>query len=106
MRSDRFRGVPSLLSRGYRGTQRPVTYAVYKVGIGKYLSDAFPIQSGLKQDIKSLLFNFHLECAIMRVPKKIRRDYSCIDHISFWSMVIMLVCCVDKQISQRVTYKL
>jgi hypothetical protein len=41
-----------------------------KVGIGKHLSDKFPIQNGLKQDVLSpLLFNFTLEYAIRKVQE-------------------------------------
>jgi hypothetical protein len=41
------------------------------VHIGKYQSDKFPIQNGLKQGdaLSSLLFNFGLEYAIKRVQK-------------------------------------
>jgi hypothetical protein len=40
-----------------------------KVRIGKYLSDTFPVQNGLKQGdaLTSLLFNFALEYAIRKV---------------------------------------
>jgi hypothetical protein len=39
-----------------------------EVRIGKHVSDSFPIQNGLKQDVLSpLLFNFALEYAIMKV---------------------------------------
>jgi hypothetical protein len=42
-----------------------------KVCIGKYLSDNFPIQNGLKQgdSLSPLLFNFALEDAIRRVQE-------------------------------------
>jgi hypothetical protein len=42
-----------------------------KVRIGKYLSDAFPVQNGLKQGdtLSPLLFNFALEYAIMKVQE-------------------------------------
>jgi hypothetical protein len=40
-----------------------------KVGIGKHLSDSFPIQNGLKQGdaLLLLLFNFTLEYAFRKV---------------------------------------
>jgi len=40
-----------------------------KVHIGKILSDAFPIQNGLKQGntLSSLLFNFAIEYAMRKV---------------------------------------
>jgi hypothetical protein len=43
-----------------------------KVRIGKYLSDNFPIQNGLKQGdaLSPLLFNFALEYAIKKVQEK------------------------------------
>ena len=42
-----------------------------KVRVGKYLSDKFPIQNGLKQRdaLSPLLFNFALEYAIMKVQE-------------------------------------
>jgi hypothetical protein len=42
-----------------------------KVRIGKYLSDNFPIQNGLKQGnaLSPLLFNFVLEYAIRKVQE-------------------------------------
>jgi hypothetical protein len=45
-------------------THQLLVYAAYsKVRIGKYLSDNFPIQNGLKQGdaLSPLLFNFALE---------------------------------------------
>jgi hypothetical protein len=42
-----------------------------KIHIGKYLSDTFPIQNGLKQGdaLSPLLFNFALDYAIRKVQK-------------------------------------
>jgi hypothetical protein len=42
-----------------------------KIRTGKYLSETFPIQSGLKQGdaLSPLLFNFGLECAIRKVQE-------------------------------------
>jgi hypothetical protein len=40
-----------------------------KVHIGKYLSDSFPIQNGLKQRNAPLLFNFALEYANRKVEE-------------------------------------
>jgi hypothetical protein len=41
-----------------------------RVCIGKNLSDKFPIQNGLKQDVfSSVLFNFALEYAIRRIQE-------------------------------------
>jgi hypothetical protein len=44
---------------------------MYKVRIGKYLSDSFPIQNGLKQGdaLLPLLFNFAVEYAIRKVQE-------------------------------------
>jgi hypothetical protein len=41
------------------------------VRIGKYLSDSFLIQNGLKQGdaVSPLLFNFALACAIMKIQE-------------------------------------
>jgi hypothetical protein len=45
-----------------------------KVHIGKYLSDNFPIQNGLKQEpITPLLFNVTLEYAIREAQKTSRK---------------------------------
>jgi hypothetical protein len=43
-----------------------------KVRMGKLLSDKFPIQNGLKQGdaLSPLIFNFALEYAIRKVPRK------------------------------------
>jgi hypothetical protein len=43
-----------------------------RVRIGKYLSDKFPIQNGLKQGdaLSALIFNFALEYTIRRVQEK------------------------------------
>jgi hypothetical protein len=41
-----------------------------EVRVGEHLSDTFPIQDGLKQDVLlPLLFNFHLEYAIRKVQE-------------------------------------
>jgi hypothetical protein len=42
-----------------------------KVRIGKYLSDTFPIQNGLKEGyaLSPLIFNFGLEYAIRKVQE-------------------------------------
>jgi hypothetical protein len=42
-----------------------------KVGIGKHLSDSFPIQNGLNQEdaLSPLLFNFALENAIRKAQE-------------------------------------
>jgi retron-type reverse transcriptase len=44
---------------------------IRKVGIGKHLSDSFPIQNGLKQEeaLSPLLFNFALEYARRKVQE-------------------------------------
>jgi hypothetical protein len=58
------------LNENYTKVHRPVD---------KYLSDEFPIQSGLKQgDVLSpLLFNFTLELATQsRTPKKTKTDWN------------------------------
>jgi hypothetical protein len=46
-----------------------------KVRIVKLLSDKFPIQNGLKQGdaLSPLLFNFALEYAIRKNPRKLNR---------------------------------
>jgi hypothetical protein len=48
-----------------------------KTRIGKYLSDTFPIQNGLKQvdALSPLLFNYALEYAIRKVGLKLNRTH-------------------------------
>jgi hypothetical protein len=48
---------------------------ISKVRIGKYLSDSFPIQNGLKQVdyISPLLSNFDLEYVIRQVQENYKR---------------------------------
>jgi hypothetical protein len=43
----------------------------YRVRLGRYLTDMFPIKNGLKQgdDLSPLLFNFSLEYVIRRVQE-------------------------------------
>jgi hypothetical protein len=55
-----------------------------KVRIGKYLSDSSSVQNGLKQGhaLSPLLFNFALECTIMKVEEnkagmKLNSDIAC-----------------------------
>jgi hypothetical protein len=44
-----------------------------RIRIGKYLSDSFLVQNGLKQGdvLSALLFNFALECVIREVQEKL-----------------------------------
>ena len=46
-----------------------LTETYSRVGVGKNLSDVFPIMNGLKQGdaLSSLLLNFALECAFRRL---------------------------------------
>jgi hypothetical protein len=66
-----------------------------KVRIGKLLSDTFPIQNRLKQGdaLLPLLFNFALDYAI-RKSKKMKMVWNWMGHISYWSMLMMLICWV------------
>jgi hypothetical protein len=57
-----------------------------KFHIGKHLSDAFPIQNSLKKGdaLLPLLFSFASEYAI-------RKDWNGTEHISFWSMLKLII---------------
>jgi uncharacterized protein YkwD len=68
-----------------------LTETYSSVGVGKNLSDMFPIRNGLRQRdaLSSLLFNFALEDAIRRV--QVNQDVlKIMVHTSFWFMPMML----------------
>jgi hypothetical protein len=66
-----------------------------KFCIGKNLSDAFPIQNGLKQGdtLSPLLFNFALGYAIRKI-KENQKELKLNENISYWSMLMMLIHCI------------
>jgi hypothetical protein len=57
------------------------------VHLGKYLSDTFPIQNGLKQGdaLLTLLLSFALEYATTKVQENVVR------HISFCPMMMIMM---------------
>jgi hypothetical protein len=66
-----------------------------KIRVGKFLSDEFPIQNGLNQGdvLLPLIFTFALEYAIREV-QKMKLVWNLMGHISYWSMLMMLICWV------------
>jgi hypothetical protein len=61
-----------------------------KVRIGKYFSNKFHIQNGLKQGdaLSPLLFNFALEYTIKKV-QGVQLGLKLVGNVSCWSMLLM-----------------
>jgi len=55
--------------------------------------DTFPIENGLEQgdNLSPLLFNFVLGYAISKVKKKTRRLWNWIGHMSFCSVLVLVI---------------
>jgi hypothetical protein len=63
-----------------------------RVRVGRYLSDMFAIENGLKQTdaLSPFLINLALQCVIRRV--QLNQDgLKLIIHISLWFMLVMLI---------------
>jgi hypothetical protein len=64
-----------------------------KVHKGKHLLDGFPTQNGLKQEhaLSPSLLNSALEYAIMKVQENQEQLELNAAHISYWSILMMLI---------------
>ena len=78
-----------------------------RVQVGKSLSYMFPTKKGMKQRdaLLSLLFNFPLENAIIRVQTD-KKGLKLNGNISVWFMLMMLICWVETYVIQGKTKKL